>query len=331
MITRNAAVLSLIAISFSTTAYADASVNQVVKSRFSGAGKVLNVFGGKAAKDGLEIEIAVGGDRKVTKTGKHVEVIDLEKEMIWRYSVNRKGKAKKCKATTFAEFREQLSAMQDLPFFGSGANSGKPAETSAQPLQYEVTLDFRQTGEQETHAGLTGEVFQFDAIAHRPGLSVEDGGGVLETTFVIGEKTDAWNEMQSWDKRWSEIIGEMTGMGDNLVKILASSPALQQVMTELRSKESELDGTMLRMNMRLSTVPDPRMQEQAQAESSDKGGDIPTSLGGLGSKLGGALLKKKRDEGKTNEPKELYSSEVVITGMSGDTNPLLVLPDSCIK
>ncbi|MBU2676623.1 MAG: hypothetical protein KJP16_06015 [Gammaproteobacteria bacterium] len=330
MITRNLSILSLLAMLFSTTADADVTANQLVKSRFSGAGKMLNVFGGKAAKDGLEIQIAVGGDRKATKTGKHVEVIDLEQQMIWRYSVNRKGKAKKCKATTFDEFREQLAAMQDLPFFGTDGSSGTPQEEApAEALQYEVTLNFSETGEQETHAGMTGDVFEFEAVAHRPGLPVEEGGGVIETTFVIGEKTAAWTEMQSWDKKWSEVVGEMTGMGDNLVKILASSPALQQVMTELRSKESELDGAMLRMSMRLSTVPDPRVQEQAEAEDSGNGDDIPTSLGGLGSKLGGALLKKKRDSAKTKEPKELYSNEVVITGLSSDTSPLLMLPDSC--
>ncbi len=46
-----------------------------------------------------------------------------------------------------------------------------------------------------------------------------EGGGVLETTFVVGEKTDAWNEMQAWNRKWAEVIGDMTGMGDNLTKL----------------------------------------------------------------------------------------------------------------
>jgi hypothetical protein len=249
--------------------------------------------------------------------------------MIWRYSVNRKGKAKKCQATTFDEFREQLAAMQDVPLFGDGGQSAEETGETSPALEYEVTLNFRETGEQETHAGMTGNVFQFEAIAHRPGLPVEEGGGILDTTFVIGEKTAAWTELQAWNIRWGEFIGEMTGMGDNLVNILAGSPALQKVMTELRTKESEMDGIMLRMSMRLSTVPDPRVQEQAQAEDGAERDNIPTSLGGLGAKLGGALLKKKRDDSANSGPTELYSNEVAVVSMSDNTDPLLILPDAC--
>ena len=335
MIFKHARTLCLALLVVGSPAFAAATVDQLVKSKFSGTAKMVNVFGGKAAKEGLEIRTAVSGDRQVTKTGKNVEVIDLEEQMIWRYKVNRKGKAKKCRATTFDEFREQLAAMQDLPFFGnaetSGDRSSEAPDDAAQPPQYEVTLNFEETGEQETHAGMTGDVFRFEAIAHRPGLPVQEGGGVLETTFVVGEKTDEWNEMQAWNKRWSEVIGDMTDMADNLLKILASSPALQQVMGELRSKEAELDGTMLRMSMRLSTVPDPRAEQRAQAEDDSGSDDIPTSLGGLGAKLGGAFLKKKKDEGATKEPQELYMNEVMVTHVSGEMDPLLTLPDSCNK
>ena len=331
MIFKKTTSLCIALLMVGSTAFADATVDQLVKSRFSGKGKILNVFGGKAAKDGLEIRAAVGGDRKATKTGKNVEVIDLAEQMIWRYSVNRKGKAKKCQATTFDEFREQLAAINDLPFFGEGGKPAEETDETSPALEYEVTLNFRETGEQETHAGMTGNVFQFEAIAHRPGLPVEEGGGILDTTFVIGEKTAAWTQMQAWNEKWGELIGEMTGMGDNLVKILAGSPALQKVMTELRSKESEMDGTMLRTSMRLSTVPDPRVREQAQAEDEAEGEDIPTSLGGLGAKLGGSFLKKKRDDSATDEPEELYSNEVVVVSMSDDTDPLLTLPDACAR
>lgn len=330
MILKTATTLGLVFLLAGSAVLADATVDQVVKSRFSGAAKIVNVFGGKAAREGLEMRTSVSGDRQATQTGKNVEVIDLEEQMIWRYAVNRKGKAKKCQATTFDEFREQLAAMQDLPMFGGGENAAAPTDGDAPELQYEVTVNFRETGEQETHAGMTGDVYQFEAIAHRPGLPVEEGGGVLETTFVIGDKTEAWKEMQAWNMKWGEIIGDMTGMGDNLVKILAGSPALQKVMTELRSKESELDGTMLRMTMRLLTVPDPRVQAQANAD--DGGGDdVPTSLGGLGAKLGGALLKKKKEAAATGEPQELYSNEVVVTNVSSAADPLLTLPGSCTK
>ena len=117
MIFKRTTALCLVLLMVGSTAFADATVDQLVKSKFGGKGKVLNVFGGKAAKDGLEMRTAVSGDRKATKTGKNVEVIDLAEQMIWRYSVNRKGKAKKCQATTFDEFRLFLSS--GLPASGA--------------------------------------------------------------------------------------------------------------------------------------------------------------------------------------------------------------------
>jgi len=94
-------------------------------------------------------------------------------------------------------------------------------------------------------------VFQFIATAHRPGLSVDEGGGILETTFVVGPKTDGWTEVQDWHMKWAAVIGDMFGIGESLNKILASSPALQEVMAELQLKESELDGTFLRISTAL--------------------------------------------------------------------------------
>jgi hypothetical protein len=73
------------------------------------------------------------------------------------------------------------------------------------------------------------------------------------------------------------------------------------------------------------------VQEQAQAEDGAERDNIPTSLGGLGSKLGGALLKKKRDDAATSGPTELYSNEVVVVSMSDNTDPLLTLPDACTR
>ncbi len=159
MILKRSAALCLVMVVIGSPAFADATVDQLVKSKFSGNAKIVNVFGGKAAREGLEIRTAVGGNRQATKTGKNVEVIDLDEQMIWRYAVNRKGKAKKCKVTTFDEFREQLAAMQDLPFFGDGANTTAHPTTAPRwrtAAAVRSDAEFRGNREQETHAGHDG-------------------------------------------------------------------------------------------------------------------------------------------------------------------------------
>lgn len=144
MLNTKCTLTGLVLLLVGSAVFADATMNQLLKMRFTGAGKVINIFAGKAAKEGLETTIAISGDRQATKTGRDIEVIDLSEQMIWRYSVNRKGKAKKCKATTFDELREQLASIEQLPFFGNGANT-EEAPVEATPLpEFEVTVTLRK-------------------------------------------------------------------------------------------------------------------------------------------------------------------------------------------
>ena len=339
-------LLTLILVSIATTASGAAVVEQLVKTKLSGgAGKVVNLFAGKVAKEGLATRTAVSGDRRATLTGKNVEVIDLGDEMIWRYTLGRRGKVKRCEPVTFEKFQEQMQAIADLPFFGGGQAEGADQAagdiSAPESSQYEVTLNFTETGVEETHAGITGKVYRFEAIAHRPGLSVDEGGGVLDTTFVVGPKTQAWTDMQNWNRRWVEQLGTLSDLGAGVLSLLNSSPALQQVMGELKEKEDNLDGTVLRISTTLSMVADPRVQkakeEEAERESnaSDNGRGVPTSLSGIGARLGGALLKRqqaKAAEKKAAEkpgPQELYTSSIVTTALSDATDPILTLPDKC--
>ena len=60
-----------------------------------------------------------------------------------------------------------------------------------------------------------------------------------------------------WNRRFAELMGEMSGFTQGLHNLLASNPALQEVMAALKAKEEELDGTLLRVSTSLAVVPDP--------------------------------------------------------------------------
>ena len=316
--------LGLAATLLAAPAQAGHVVEQLVKTKFSGSGAVANIFAGKAAKEGLPIRTAIEGDRRATLTNRDVEVIDLGDEMIWRYAVNRKGKPKKCRATTFAEFKESLQALDDLPF-GENAEAGAETEGAPQIPEYELTIDFVDLETTETHAGMTGNVYRLEVIAHRPGLGVEEGGGILTTTFVIGPKTDAWDESQAWNQQWAAVMDDMTGFGDNFRKMLLQSPALKELMASLKAKQEEMDGTPLRVSTQLAYVDDPRLREQAAAGDDD---GVPTSIEDAGFQLGKSLFKKKEEE-TSGEPREVFSSDATITELSDETDPLLTLPEKC--
>ena len=131
---KNHTLLGLVLLLAGFAAVADTTMDQLLKTRFSGAGKIINVLAGKVAKEGLETRTAISGERRATMTGRNIEVIDLGEQMIWRYAVSRKGKAKKCEAMTFDEFREQMAAFGQLPFFGDGPHAGEMPDDGTDKL-----------------------------------------------------------------------------------------------------------------------------------------------------------------------------------------------------
>src|SRR5688500_417931 len=68
---------------------------------------VMNLFGGKAAREGFTSSIAVKGNRKVVSTA-NVKIIDLGAERVYAVDLRKKS----YKVTTFAEMRREMEEAQ---------------------------------------------------------------------------------------------------------------------------------------------------------------------------------------------------------------------------
>ncbi len=82
--TRIGAALTLsFSLAVASTASADVRTEDKTLVRFEGAlGRVMNFFGGKAAKEGVVSTVAVKGDRKATMSDETGQIIDLAEENI---------------------------------------------------------------------------------------------------------------------------------------------------------------------------------------------------------------------------------------------------------
>ena len=79
---------------------ADVRSDQRVKFQLGGAiGKLVNMFGGKGAREGVTSMVAVKGNRKATMSDTTGQIIDLTEEKIYDLDV----KSKSYKVTTFAQ------------------------------------------------------------------------------------------------------------------------------------------------------------------------------------------------------------------------------------
>ena len=99
---RLSALLLFVCLAASVPLSADIRTDQKVRFQLGGAiGKLVNIFGGKGAREGVTSVVAVKGNRKATLSDTIGQIIDLSEEKIYDLDM----KKKTYKVTTFAEIR----------------------------------------------------------------------------------------------------------------------------------------------------------------------------------------------------------------------------------
>src|SRR6478609_6275728 len=72
-------------------AYADAKTRDKTTVQFEGMlGRMFNLFGGKAAKEGVEAKTAVKGSRKATINDTAGHIVDLSEEKVYDLDMRKK-------------------------------------------------------------------------------------------------------------------------------------------------------------------------------------------------------------------------------------------------
>src|SRR5262245_55145158 len=107
--TTKATVLRLLTIVFvalaSDSVRADVRSDEKTHIEFAGMlGRMMNMFGGKAAREGVTATVAVKGDRMARLDDERGQIVDLAEEKI--YDLDLKKKA--YRVTTFAELRRRM-------------------------------------------------------------------------------------------------------------------------------------------------------------------------------------------------------------------------------
>ena len=84
---------------------ADVRADQKTHVEFAGMlGRMVEHFGGKAAREGVTSTVAVKGNRKATLNDATGQIIDLTEEKVYDLDLKKKS----YKVTTFAELRRQM-------------------------------------------------------------------------------------------------------------------------------------------------------------------------------------------------------------------------------
>jgi len=280
--------------------HADVRTDQRTKVQLAGAlGKVMNMFGGKAARDGVVSTVAVKGPRKFTFNDATGQIVDLSEEKVYDLDM----KKKTYRVTTFAALRQRMEdarkkAEEDAKKEQAAAPSSEPARDPNQK-DVEVDFDIKSTGQSKQINGFNTTESIVTITVREKGKTLEQAGGLVMTSDLwLTPTIAAMKELADFDRKYYEqLYGPMVvgASPEDMATAMAMYPMVKPAIGKLTQEGGKISGTPILTTITFDSVKsaDEVAQEQkAQSESaasSSSGGGL---TGRLTSSLASKMVKK---------------------------------------
>lgn len=282
----------------SIAVHADVRSEEKSLVKFEGPmGRVVNFFGGKAAREGITSTVAVKGDRKITLNDTTGQIVDLKDEKVYDLDLRKKTYSVK----TFADIRKEIEEARKKAAEQATADDTAPDDKSEPGEKREVEIDFdlKETGQKRAINGFDAREVVMTIVAREKGKTLEQGGGMVMTTNTwLVAKIEGLQEIAEFDRRYAEKLhGPMLLDAQQMAAMAAMYPMLQDAMARMQKENVNLDGTPVLTVMKVEAV---KNAEQASASKEPEA--PPGGLGGLGGRLARRVMRKKTDEGTASAP-----------------------------
>lgn len=272
-----------------STASADVKTREKSQVKIEGMiGRVVNLFGGKAAREGIVSTSAVKGNRKSTTTDSSGQIVDLSEEKVYDLDVRKKTYT----VTTFEELRRRMREAQEKAEKDAEREEPKdekPEKAEKPQKEYEFDFDVKETGQKKQLAGYDARQVIMTVTVREKGKPLEDGGGfVMTSDSWLGPQIPALKELHEFELRyWKQLHGaDAMGMSpEQMAMVMAMYPMLKQASERLSKEGSKLEGTTLASTTTFEAVKS-REQMAQQAEQGSGSG------GGLGGMLARRMAKR---------------------------------------
>jgi hypothetical protein len=316
---RLVAIAALVALCSAGLA-ADVRTDQKTRVQFAGMlGRMMNLFGGKAAREGITSTVAVKGNRKVTSTDNSSQIIDLSEEKVYDIDLKKKS----FKVTTFAEIRRQLEeaqrkAAEDARKEESRQSKEKRSEPSEPQKEVEIDFDVKNTGEAKAINGFNTRQSIMTLTVREKGKTLEQNGGlVLTTDMWLAPDQPALKEVADFDRRYFEKVygGLMAGVSaDQMAAAAALYPMLKPGLERMSKEGAKIEGTAIMTTVTFDAV---KSAEQLEAEKKQ---DEPKASGGIGGMLGGLARKAANKDDEPKPRTTFMTSTVEVLKLATDVN-----------
>ena len=294
---RLAMVLAVALVSVATLG-AEVKSQEKSQLKFEGVlGRMMGLFGGKAAREGVVSTVAVKGDRMMRVTDTNGELIDLGEEKV--YQIDFKNKSYKVR--TFAEIRQEMEEQMRKAKEEMAKSEGKKEtskDTSKEQPQMEAEVSTKDTGQRKTVNGFECREVVTTILVHEKGKKIEESGGLILTADSwLAPKNPALEEIGEFSlKYWKAIqTPAVADAAQGMAQAMAMYPGLAEALQKMQTEKVNMDGTPI---LTTTTVETQRNPQQA-AESDEQ--EQPKPSGGIGDVLGG-LGKLKRSKKPDENP-----------------------------
>jgi hypothetical protein len=292
---RQIALFTMVGMLSAGIASADVRTEEKSQFKFAGAlGRVVNIFGGKAAREGVTSTVTVKGDRKMTSNDRTAQIVDLAEEKVYDLDLSKKTYT----VTTFAEMRRQAEEARRKAAEQTSKESkdkGEPQPSSSEK-QYDVDFNLKESGQRKPINGFDAREVIMTIAVREKGKALEQGGMVMTTSSWLAPKVPNVNEVAEFDRRFAEKLALPTMLdAQQMAAAMAMYPMMADAMKRMQAENVRLDGTPVMTTVTVEAVapPDAAAKEEKKEESA------PRSLGGLGGALARRAIKKDKDEAET--------------------------------
>jgi hypothetical protein len=304
-----AAIVAIALAAWAAPVHADVKTQEKSLVKFAGMlGKMVGMFGGKAAREGVVSTVVVKGDRKARITEKTEQIVDLKEEKIYEVDLDDKSYT----VTTFADLRKKMEEARQRAKEQADKRAErdeKQAEKKEGQPEYEVDLDIKDTGEKKTIAGYDTHQVIMTITVREKGKTLDESGGVVLTADTwLAPEIPEMKEIAAFDVRFAQqLYGPMMSAQEmqQFAMALAAHPGLKDAMGRFQKEKGNLKGTPISTVVTFDGV-----QSKAQAEESAKRKDdseedkAPTSAGGFMGAFAKKMAKKKAEDGEKDKDKE---------------------------
>ena len=298
---------------------ADVKTRDRTQIKFEGMlGRMVGMFGGKAAKEGLESSTAVKGDRKATISDATGRIVDLSEEKVYDLDMRKKTYT----VTTFEELRRRMR--EDEEKAKKNAEKEQPSERQEQQQkpekELEVDFDVKETGQKKQIAGYDTHESVVTVTVREKGKTLEESGGLVMTSNIfLGPSIPQMKEAAEFEMRyWQQLQGpEAPAMSaEQMAAVLAMYPMVKNAMERMQKEGTKLQGTALETTTVFEGVKSP--EQMTQSQQSNSGGGISGML---------ARKMMKKDEPKPRATIFTVHHEVLEVATSVSPSDLAIPPD----